>query len=157
MAQARAYYDQSHAVSDSRQKGQPTAANESKDVTPYLCADGAAEAIEFYRKAFGAEETFRMAEDDGRIGHAELMIGASPVFISDEAPELGVLSPKKLAGSATSMVLKVGDADAAFQRAIDAGATVQRPLSDEFYGRSGWLVDPFGHRWNIYKPAEDQA
>src|SRR5437899_45947 len=93
-------------------------------VTAYLCADGASEAIEFYKRAFGAEELSRMADADGRIGHAEITIGGSTLYLSDEAPDLGVLSPKRLKGTATSFVINVADADAAFQHALDAGATV---------------------------------
>ncbi|HEY8173721.1 MAG TPA: VOC family protein [Dehalococcoidia bacterium] len=131
-------------------------------VTAYICADGASNAIEFYKKAYGAEELYRLENPDGRLGHAEVKIGDSILMISDEAPNLGVLSPKKLAGHATSFVLDVPDADSMFQRAIDAGATVERPLKDEPYGRGGWVIDPFGHRWSImtsnpnFKPEDMQ-
>ena len=123
-------------------------------VTPYLCASPAAEAIEFYKRAFDAEETMRMDEPDGRIGHAELRIGGSTVMLADEWPEYGVLSPKKLKGNSVSLVLTVSDADAAFGRALGAGATIERPLTDAPYGRTAWVVDPFGHRWCITSPAE---
>ncbi len=118
-------------------------------VTAYLCVDGAAAAIEFYKGAFGAEESYRMADAEGRIGHAEIRIGGSTLYLSDEAPQLGVLSPKRMKGSATSFVINVPDADAAFQRAVAAGVTVERPLTDAPYGRNGWVIDPFGHRWCI--------
>ncbi|MDP9236579.1 MAG: VOC family protein [Chloroflexota bacterium] len=124
-------------------------------VTAYLCAKGAAEAIAFYKKAFGAEERHRMADDDGRIGHAEITIGDTTLFISDEWQEYRVLSPLTLKGSSVSFVLDVADCDAAFQRAIDAGAKVERPLKDEPYGRGGWIVDPFGHRWSIMTANSD--
>ena len=117
-------------------------------VTPYLCAEGASAAIAFYRNAFGAVEVYRM-ESDGRIGHAEIAIGDSTIYISDEWREMGVLSPLALKGNSVSFVLDVPDVDAAFQRAIDAGATVERPIEDAPYGRGGWLRDPFGHRWSI--------
>lgn len=121
----------------------------STTVTAYLCAAGASEAIDFYTRVFGARERQRMTGGDGRIGHAELEIGDSTVFISDEWPEMGVLSPMKLAGHSTSFVLSVPDADAVFERAVAAGARVERPLRDEPYGRAGWIFDPFGHRWSI--------
>ena len=124
--------------------------DEQMTVTAYLCADPAAEALDFYKRAFGAEEVGeRYEEGDGRIGHATFRIGATTLYISDEAPSLGVRSPVTLKGSPVSLSLAVPDADAAFARAIDAGATVDRPLKDEPYGRSGWLHDPFGYRWNI--------
>jgi PhnB protein len=121
-------------------------------VTAYLCAKGASDAIEFYNRAFGAEENFRMAEPDGRIGHAEITIGDTTIYLSDEWPEMGVLSPNALKGNSASFVIDVADADAAFQRAVDAGASVERPLKDEPYGRVGWVIDPFGHRWSIMTP-----
>jgi PhnB protein len=126
----------------------------ARKVTAYLCANGASEAIEFYKRAFGAEELYRM-EDGGRIGHAEFTIGDSVLYISDEWPEMHVLSPKSLGGHSTSFVLSVPDADSAFGRAIGAGAVIERPLRDEPYGRTGWLVDPFGHRWCISQPNPD--
>ncbi|HEY7295047.1 MAG TPA: VOC family protein [Dehalococcoidia bacterium] len=124
-------------------------------VTAYLCAKGAAEAVAFYARAFGATEGYRFTMPDGRIGYTELTIGGSTLMLSDEAPELGVLSPRSLGGNSTSFVVEVEDADAAFQRALDAGATVERPLKDEPYGRAGWVVDPFGHRWSIMTPTPD--
>ncbi|MEX2246283.1 MAG: VOC family protein [Dehalococcoidia bacterium] len=136
--------------------------NGYRHVTAYLCADGAAEAIEFYKKAFGAEERARMAGPDGRIGHAEITIGATTLMLSDEWPEMGVRSPKSLNGYSVSFVLEVHDVDAAFKRAVDAGAKVERPLKDEPYGRGGWVIDPFGHRWSImtsnpdFKPEDMQ-
>jgi PhnB protein len=124
-----------------------TTATKTK-VTAYLCCKGASEAIDFYTRAFGADERYRM-EDGGRIGHADIGIGETTLFLSDEWPEMHVLSPKSLGGYTASFVLEVPDSDAAFQRAIDAGAEVERPLKDEPYGRAGWLTDPFGHRWCI--------
>jgi PhnB protein len=124
-------------------------------VTAYLCADGAADAIAFYVRAFGAEEIGRSTGPDGRIGHAELRIGRTTIMLSDEWAEMRVLSPLTLKGNSVSLSVSVRDADAAFERAIDAGARVERPLSDEPFGRSGWLIDPFGHRWNIVQPNPD--
>lgn len=124
-------------------------------ITAYLCVDGAAEAIAFYTKAFGAKERYRIPMDGGRIGHAELEIGSSVIYLSDEWPDGGVLSPKTLKGFTASFVLDVENIEAAWQRAIDAGATVERPLKDEPYGRGGWVFDPFGHRWSIQQPAAD--
>ncbi len=120
-----------------------------RHVTAYLCMQGAAEAIAFCSRAFGATERYRLEMPDGRIGHAEIVIGDTALMLSDEWPEMGVLSPLTLRGNSTSFVLEVEAADAAFQRALDAGATVERPLKDEPYGRGGWVVDPFGHRWSI--------
>ena len=124
-------------------------------VTAYLCADGAADAIEFYKRAFGAEERYRLPEPDGRLGHAEIVIGDTVLFLSDERAEHAVLSPLALKGNSVSFVLRVPDVDAAFQRACDAGATVERPVVDSPHGRGGWLVDPFGHRWSIMTPNQD--
>lgn len=123
-----------------------------RQVTAYLCVKGAAEAIAFYARAFGATERYRITMPDGRIGHAEITIGQSVLMLSDEAPELGVLSPLSRGGTSTSFVIEVEDADVAFQRALDAGARVDRPLKDEPYGRGVWLFDPFGHRWHLTTP-----
>ena len=126
--------------------------NGYRQVTAYLCAKGAADAIAFYGRAFGAKELYRLENADGTIGHAEVEIGRTTVYVSDEAPQLGVLSPATLKGNSTSFVLDVDDCETAFQRAVDAGATVERPLTDNPYGRGGWVVDPFGHRWSIMTP-----
>lgn len=118
-------------------------------VTAYLCCDGAARAMDFYRSAFSAEEVLRLPEPDGRLGHAEMRIGDTTLYISDEFPEFGARGPLSLGGSSVAFVILVPDADTAFARAIDAGATVDRPLTDSPHGRSGWLRDPWGHRWSI--------
>jgi PhnB protein len=134
----------------------------SGSVTAYLCAKGAAEAIDFYRRAFAAEEIQRLTGPDGHIGHAEITIGATTLMISDEWPEGNVFSPQTLGGSATAFVLDVPDCDAVFERALAAGAKLNRPMKDEPYGRGGWLEDPFGHRWSImtsnpnFKPEDMQ-
>jgi len=122
-------------------------------VTPYICVKGAAEAIDFYTRAFGAQERYRLPwGDDGKLGHAEITIGQTVIMLSDEFPEHGVLSPLTLGGNSCSLSADVYDVDAAFGRAIAAGARLERPLKDEPYGRGGWLVDPFGHRWHLLRP-----
>ncbi len=124
--------------------------------TPYLIIKGAAKAIEFYKKAFGATELFRLAAPEGKIGHAEIKIGDSPIMMADEDPEIMALSPESLGGSPISMLLYVEDVDAMFKQAIAAGATEVRPVADQFYGdRSGIVKDPFGHKWSIATHVED--
>lgn len=124
-------------------------------VTPYLAIDGAEEAIEFYCRAFGATEIMRLPMGD-KLGHAEIKIGDSHVMLSDEWPDMGILGPKARGGATASMMIYVPDVDDAFQRAIDAGATVEKPVADQFYGdRTGTLIDPFGHRWTIGTHVED--
>ena len=125
-------------------------------VTPYLIIKGAADAIEFYKKAFGATELFRMPQPDGKIGHAEIKIGDSPIMLADEFPEMKYFSPKTLGGSAVSILIYVDDVDSVFTQAIAAGGEEQRPVEDKFYGdRGGSLVDPFGHIWHIATHTED--
>jgi PhnB protein len=124
--------------------------------TPYLIIKGAAAALDFYKKAFGATELFRMASPDGKIGHAEIRIGDSNIMLADEVSGMGYLSPQTLGGSPISLMLYVPDVDKAFQQALAAGATTQRPVQDQFYGdRSGTLKDPFGHVWTISTHIED--
>lgn len=125
-------------------------------VTPYLIVKGAASAIDFYKKAFGATELFRFATPDGKVGHAELKIGDSPIMLADEAPEMDARSPHTLGGTAMSILLYVADVDAKFKQAVAAGAKVLKPVQDQFYGdRSGFLEDPFGHRWGLATHKED--
>jgi PhnB protein len=125
-------------------------------VTAYLIIKDAARAIDFYKQAFGAAELGRMAGPDGRIGHAEIKIGDSPVMLADEFPEMGYRSPQMLGGTPVSLLLYVPDVDALFNQAVAAGATVVRPVKDQFYGdRSGTLADPFGHVWTIATHKED--
>lgn len=126
-------------------------------VTPYLIVKDAAAAIEFYKKAFGATELLRMAPGkDGRIGHAEIRIGNSPVMLADEFPEHGVRSPQSIGGSPVSLLLYVEDVDAVAAQAVAAGAKVLKPVMDQFYGdRSGFFPDPFGHSWGIATHKED--
>lgn len=124
-------------------------------LTPYLIVDGAAQALEYYKNAFGATELFRM-EHDGKIAHAEMKIGDSPFMLSDEQPQQGHRGPKSLGGSAVGLMIYVDDCDAIFNKAIEAGATEVRPLADQFYGdRSGTLTDPFGHVWTVATHKED--
>ena len=107
-------------------------------VTPYLRVKGAAQALEFYRKALGAEERFRMPMPDSKIGHAEIVVGDSIVMLADEFPEMNVKGPQTLGGTSVALMVYVADSDAAFKRAVDAGAKVLRPVVDQFYGdRSG--------------------
>ena len=125
-------------------------------VTPYLIMKNAGAAIEFYKNAFGAIELFRMPQPDGKIGHAEIKIGDSPIMLSDEHPEMKYLGPETIGGTPVSLMIYVDDVDTVFKRAIDKGATEQKAVQDQFYGdRSGSLVDPFGHIWHIATHTED--
>ena len=129
---------------------------EISEVYPYLRVRDADAAIRFYQDAFGASELFRLQEPGGRIGHAEVRIGPSTVMLSDEYPEHGIKGPQTLGGTSFSLHLHVDDVDAAFQRAVQAGATVVRPLANQFYGeRSGTVRDPFGHEWLLGGHIED--
>ena len=128
-------------------------------ITPYLSIKGVAAALEFYKRAFGAKEIYRLGMPDGRIGHAELQIGNSRIMMADEMPEMPdaiAQSPKSLGGTTSGMCIYVADVDAQFHRAVEAGATVKRPVKDQFYGdRSGTVEDPFGHLWTIATHIED--
>lgn len=125
-------------------------------VTPYLSVRGAKEALDFYQKAFGAEETYRMDGPGGKIMHAEIRIGDSPVMLADEFEEWGNRSPAALGGAGVSLMVYTDDVDALFQRALDAGAKEVMPVQNHFYGdRSGTVEDPFGHRWNLSMHVED--
>jgi PhnB protein len=124
--------------------------------TPYLIVNGAAQAIEFYKKAFGATELMRMAQPGGKIGHAEIKIGDSPIMLADESPDVGARSPQSIGGSPVSIMLYVEDVDRIFSQAVAAGAKVKRPVADQFYGdRTGGIEDPFGHLWYIATHKED--
>src|SRR5712692_3857271 len=125
-------------------------------VTPHLIIKGAANAIEFYKKAFGATELFRFPTPDGLIGHAEIKIGDSPIMLADEFPQMGYKSPQSLGGSPVSLMIYVEDVDAIFNQAVSAGASVKEAVSDKFYGdRIGTLTDPFGHVWHVSTHKED--
>lgn len=127
-----------------------------RSVTPYLCVDGAAAAIDFYKRAFAAEELFRLAMPDGRVGHAELRIGDTPVMLADACEEGPSRSPRTLGGTSVGLHLYVEDVDAVFQRTVEAGARVIRPLQDQFYGdRTGTVEDPYGHVWFLASHRED--
>lgn len=128
-----------------------TAPTPAVPLSPYIAVRGAAEAIEFYKAAFDAEEVFRLTDPaDGRIGHAELKLGASTLMVSDEYPDFGAISPQAVGGSPVNLHLYVENVDAVFARALDLGATELRPVKDQFFGdRSGMLTDPFGHAWFI--------
>jgi PhnB protein len=125
-------------------------------VTPYLGIDGAADAIEFYKKVLGAKERMRMPGPDGRIGHAELEIGNSIVMLADSNPDMGFPNPKDIGGTPVTIHCYVEDVDDAFARALEAGATSMRDVENQFYGdRSGQFEDPFGHRWSVASHVED--
>jgi len=122
-------------------------------LTPYLIIDGASAAMEYYKKAFGAVELFRM-EHEGKIGHAEMKIGDSPFMLSDEMPQYK--GPKALGGTPVSLMIYVDDVDTIYSQAIAAGGAEVKPLQDQFYGdRSGTLTDPFGHMWTVATHKED--
>ncbi len=123
-------------------------------ITPYICVNDAANAIEFYKKAFGATELMRLADPSGRIGHAEVKIGDSPIMFGEEME--GHRGPKSLGGTAVSLMIYVADVDRMFAQAVAAGGTQERAVADQFYGdRTGTLIDPFGHRWSIATHVED--
>jgi PhnB protein len=125
-------------------------------VTPYLIVRNAAAALDFYKKAFGAVELMRFPGPGGKLMHAEMKIGDSPVMLADEMPEEGHVGPQTLGGAAVSLLLYVENVDARFAQAIAAGATVKRAVADQFYGdRTGTLADPFGHVWSLATHKED--
>lgn len=125
-------------------------------VIPYLTASDAVGALAWYAQAFGAEEQFRVVGPDGLLGHAEFRIGDATFYLSDEHPAMGVVSPSSLGGTPFALHLTVGDVDALFARAIEAGATVQTQPGDQPHGaRHGTLLDPYGHRWMLSQPIED--
>jgi PhnB protein len=127
-------------------------------VTPYLVIDGANDAIDFYTAVLGAKERMRMPTPEGKVGHAELELGDSLIMLADEFPEMDARSPKTVGGTPVSMLVYVEDADAVFDRAIEAGAKELQPVEDKFYGdRSGQFEDPFGHQWSVATHVEDVA
>lgn len=124
-------------------------------VTPYLIVDNGAKALDFYRDAFGANELFRLPMGD-KIGHAEIMIGDTHLMLADEFPEMDALSPNSRGGATASFMIYVPDADAAYAKAVNAGAKADRPVTLEFWGdRIGTVVDPFGHKWSLATHVED--
>ena len=125
-------------------------------VTPYLSVKGGAAAVEFYTHVFGATERMRMPGPGDKVGHAELEIGDSLIMLADEHPEMDARGPKAAGGTPVGLHVYVDDADAVFDRAVDAGAKPLRPVEDKFYGdRSGEFEDPFGHRWSVATHVED--
>ena len=125
-------------------------------VIPYLCVDGAAAAIDFYRDIFGATERVRMDGPDGKVGHAEIQIGDSVVMLSDPFPGASSPTPKQLGGTPVFLMIYVEDVDDVFARAIKAGAKEISAVEDQFYGdRTGQFEDPFGHHWNVASHVED--
>jgi len=125
-------------------------------VTPYLAVNNASDAIEFYKRAFGAKERVRMPMPDGKVGHAELQIGNSIIMLGEECPEHGATSPQTLGGTPVGLALYVEDVDKAFGRAVQAGASVKEPVTDKFWGdRAGSIQDPFGHKWSLLTHVED--
>ena len=125
-------------------------------LTPYLIVGNATEAIQFYEQAFKATEIFRLTQPNGKIGHAEIKIGDSPIMLADDCPDLAFHSPQTLGGTAVNLCLYVESVDAVFERAIALGAEVLRPVADQFYGdRAGTLKDPYGHVWTLSTHQED--
>jgi PhnB protein len=125
-------------------------------VTPHLICAGAAAAIEFYKKAFGATEAMRLPMPDGKLAHARIKIGDSQIMLMDEAPQHRALGPKMLKGTPVTLHLYVADVDATFKRALDAGAKAVMPVQDMFWGdRYGVLEDPFGHNWSVASHVRD--
>jgi PhnB protein len=127
-------------------------------VTPYLIIKGAAQAIDYYKKVFGATELFRMDGPDGKVGHAELQIGDSHIMLADENPSMGTghASATTIGGSPVSLYLYLPDVDAVVDRAVTEGAKILKPVQDQFYGdRSGFIQDPFGHLWGVATHVED--
>ena len=127
-------------------------------VTPYLVVNGAAQAIDYYKRVFGATEVMRMPAPDGKIGHAELQIGNSRIMLADENPNMGQghAGAKTVGGSPVSLYVYLPDVDQVVQRATAEGAKVLRPVEDQFYGdRTGFIQDPFGHLWGVATHIED--
>ena len=133
-----------------------TTATDTQRIVPYLCCRGAADALDFYARAFGAIEHSRLVGDDGRVGHAEITIQGARIMLADEHPEIDVFSPAHYGGSAVGLNLDVDDCDSLYEQAVAAGATGLRPPADQFYGsRSATVADPFGHRWFLNTRIED--
>ena len=140
----------------SGERGRSDQPNQIHELFAYLCVHDASEAIAFYGKAFGAREKFRLPEPSGRVSHAELDFGVTTLMLADEFPEYNFKSPKTIGNTPVMIHLHVDNADQVIARAVDAGATVEIEIKDHFYGeRSGCILDPFGHRWNIGHAIEE--
>ena len=127
-------------------------------VTPYLIVTGAANALDYYKMAFDAQEIMRMPGPDGKIAHAEIQIGNARLMLADESPQMGHKSPQTIGGSGTGLMLYVNDVDDTFQRAVSGGGKIVQAVKNQFYGdRSGTVADPFGHHWTIATHVEDVA
>jgi PhnB protein len=129
-------------------------------ISPYLVVKGAARAIEYYKKVFGAKEVLRMDQPDGRVGHAELQIGDSRFMLAEENPSMGQghVSASGIGASPVSLYVYIPDVDRVIERAVDEGAKVLKPVQDQFYGdRTGFIQDPFGHLWGLATHIEDVA
>jgi PhnB protein len=125
-------------------------------VTPYLYMKNCAKALDFYKAAFGAKEIMRIPGKNGQISHAEITIGDSRLMVSDEHPEFGALGPQSVGGTPIGLHIYVPNVDAVFQKAVDAGAKVDRPIQNQFYGdRTGTLIDPFGFKWYVATHVEE--
>jgi PhnB protein len=125
-------------------------------ITPYLVVDGATRAIDFYKQVFGATERMRMPGPDGRIGHAELLIGGAVIMLADEFKDMGSKGPRTFGGSPVSILVYVNDVDAVVKKAVASGGRLTRPVENKFYGdRSGAIEDPFGHVWLVSTHVED--
>jgi PhnB protein len=134
----------------------PPIPDDYRSAVPYLIVKDAARALAFYQRAFGATEVMRLNQPDGRVGHAEMRIGKAPIMLADEFPEMGIVGPQGGGRSPVILLLYVEDVDARFNQAVAAGATVLRPVKDQFYGdRTGTLTDPFGHVWTFATHTED--
>lgn len=124
--------------------------------TPYLVITNAGKAIDFYKEAFEARESMRLETPDGKVMHAEITIGDSPIMLCDECPEWNALSPQTIGGTAVSIMLYVEDVDTVVNRAVAAGAKLLMPVADQFWGdRCGTVADPFGHKWSVATHTED--
>jgi PhnB protein len=130
--------------------------NAVRELFAYLCVHNADEAIRFYAEAFGAREKFRLTEPGGRVGHAELDFGGTTLMLAEEFPEYGFKGPRAYGGSPVVIHLHVDNADETIERAVRAGAEIDKPPADHFYGeRSGSIRDPFGHHWSIGHSIEE--
>lgn len=143
-------------MNDKNPASSATTPSEGPRLSLALVLKDAPAALDFYARAFGAKEKYRLTEPSGRVGHAEMDLGGVTLMLSDEYPDYGIVGPQSRGGTTCSLNLRVEDVDAAAQRAIDAGATLERPIKDEFYGdRAAHLRDPFGHRWALNARIEE--